>query len=74
MTTLGLTLPKPLKPIWKRSNSKSYPTRRIPQILRSPIITAFSPGERKKSLKTTPVTCEYLTLNYRKMCVRNPVI
>ena len=39
MTTLGLTLPNPLKPTWKRSNGKSYPTRRIPQILRHPIIT-----------------------------------
>ena len=39
MTTLGLTLPNPLKPTWKRSNGKSYPTCRIPQILRRPIIT-----------------------------------
>ena len=39
MTTLGLTLTNPLKPSWKRSNGKSYPTRGIPQILRSPIIT-----------------------------------
>ena len=39
MTTLGLTLTNPLKPTWKRSNWKSYPTRRIPQILRRPIIT-----------------------------------
>ena len=41
MTTLGLTLPNPLKATWKRSNGKSYPypTRRIPQILRPPIIT-----------------------------------
>ena len=39
MTTLGLTFPNPLKPTWKRSNGKSYPTHRIPQILRSPIIT-----------------------------------
>ena len=39
MTTLGLTLPNPLKPTWKCSNGKSYPTRRIPKILRSPIIT-----------------------------------
>ena len=28
-----------LKLTWKRSNGKSYPTRRIPQILRRPIIT-----------------------------------
>ena len=39
MTTIGLTLPNLLKPTWKRSNGKSYPTRRIPQILRRPIIT-----------------------------------
>ena len=39
MTTLGLTLPNPLKPTWKHSNGKSYPTRRICQILRRPIIT-----------------------------------
>ena len=39
MTTLGLTLPNPLKPTWKRSNRKSYPTRRISQIWRRPIIT-----------------------------------
>ena len=39
MTTLGLTLPSPLKPSWKRSNGKYYPTRRISQILRGPIIT-----------------------------------
>ena len=39
MTTLGLKFPNPLKPTWKRSNEKSYPTRRIPQILRRPIIT-----------------------------------
>ena len=39
MTTLGLTLPNPLKPTWKRSNGKSYPTRRILQILCRPIIT-----------------------------------
>ena len=39
MTTLGLALPNPLKPSWKRSNGKSYPTRRIPQILGHPIIT-----------------------------------
>ena len=32
MTTLGLTLPNPFKPTWKRSNGKSDPTRRIPQI------------------------------------------
>ena len=30
MTALGLTLPNPLKHIWKRSNGKSYLTRRIP--------------------------------------------
>ena len=35
----GLTLANPLKPTWKRSNGKSYPTRCIPQILRRPIIT-----------------------------------
>ena len=29
MTPLGLTLSNPLKPTWKRSNGKSYPTRRI---------------------------------------------
>ena len=39
MTTLGLTFPNPVKTTWKRSNGKSYPTRRIPQILRRPIIT-----------------------------------
>ena len=39
MTTLGLTLPNPLKPTWKRSNGKFHPTRRIPQILRRPITT-----------------------------------
>ena len=39
ITTLGLTLPNPLKLSWKRSNGKSYPTRRSPQILRRPIIT-----------------------------------
>ena len=39
MTTLGPTLPNPLKPPWKRSNWKSYPTCRIPQILRRLIIT-----------------------------------
>ena len=39
MRTLGLTLPNPLKPTWKRSNGKSNPTGRIPQILRRPIIT-----------------------------------
>ena len=38
MTTLGLTLPNPLKPTWKRSYGKSYPTCRIRQILRLPII------------------------------------
>ena len=37
--TLGLTLPNPLKPTCKRSNGKSYPTRRIPQKLRRPINT-----------------------------------
>ena len=42
LTTLGLTLPNPLKPTWKRSNGKCYPTRRIPQILRRPIITCSS--------------------------------
>ena len=30
MTTLGLTLPNPIKPTCKRSNGKSYPTRRTP--------------------------------------------
>ena len=39
MTTLGLTLPNPSKYTWKRSNGESYPIRRIPQILRPPIIT-----------------------------------
>ena len=39
MTTFGLTLSNPLKPTWKYSNGKSYPTRRIPQILRRAIIT-----------------------------------
>ena len=39
MTTLRLTLPNPLKSTWKHSNGKFYPTRRIPQILRRPIIT-----------------------------------
>ena len=38
-TTLGLTLPNSLKPTWKRSNGKPYPTRCIPQILRCPIIS-----------------------------------
>ena len=38
MKTLSLTLPNPLKSTWKRSNRKSYPTRRIPQILRRPVI------------------------------------
>ena len=36
------TLPKPLKPTWKRSDEKSYPTRRIPQILHRPIIYYLS--------------------------------
>ena len=36
---LGLTLPNLLKPTWKHSNGKSYPTGRIPQVLRRPIIT-----------------------------------
>ena len=39
MKTLGLTLLNLLKPRWKCSNGKSYPTRRIFQILRRPIIT-----------------------------------
>ena len=39
MTMLGLTSPNSLKPTWKRSNGKSYPTHRIPQILYRPIIT-----------------------------------
>ena len=39
MTTLGFTLSNPLKPTWKLSNGKSYPTQRIPQILRRLIIT-----------------------------------
>ena len=39
MMTLGLTLTNPLEPTWKRSNGKSYPIRRIPQILHRPIIT-----------------------------------
>ena len=39
---LGLTLPNPLKPTWKRLNGKSYPIRRIPQILRRLIITCSS--------------------------------
>ena len=39
MTTLGPTLPNPLKLTRKRSNGKSYPIRRIPQILYRPIIT-----------------------------------
>ena len=39
ITTLDLTLLSTLKPTWKRSNGKSYPTRSIPQILRRPIIT-----------------------------------
>ena len=39
LTTLGHTLPNLLKPSWKCSNGKSYPTRRIPQILHHPIIT-----------------------------------
>ena len=39
MKTLGLTLPNPLKHTWERSNGNFYPTRRIPQILRRPIIT-----------------------------------
>ena len=39
MTTLGLTLPNPVKSTWKRSNGKFYPTQRISQILRRPIIT-----------------------------------
>ena len=38
MTTLGLTVPTPLKPTWKRSNGNFYLTRRTPQILRRPII------------------------------------
>ena len=42
MTTLGLTLPNLLKPTRKRSNGKSYPTHRNPQILRHPIITCSS--------------------------------
>ena len=29
MTTLGFALPNPLKPTWKRSNGRTYPTRRI---------------------------------------------
>ena len=37
----ALTLPNQLKPSWKRSNGKSYLTRRILQILRRPIITCF---------------------------------
>ena len=37
MTTIGLRFPNPLKPTWKRSNGKSYPTFRIPQILRRPM-------------------------------------
>ena len=41
MTTLGFMLPKPLKPTWKRSNRKSYSTRRIAQIFCRPIITCF---------------------------------
>ena len=39
MTKLGLTLPNSLKPTWKSSNGKSYPTHRIPQILRRLTIT-----------------------------------
>ena len=34
---LSRALPNPLRPTWKRSNGKSYPTRRIPQILRRPM-------------------------------------
>ena len=30
---MSLTLPNPLKPTWKRSSGKSYPTRRIPNIM-----------------------------------------
>ena len=42
MTTFGLTFANPLKPIWKRSNGRFYPTRPIPQISRRLIITCSS--------------------------------
>ena len=49
MTTLGLTLPNPLKPTWKRSNGKFYSTRRIPQILHRPIITCSAHMKTSKN-------------------------